>query len=237
METKPIYISLVLILIFGSFLIMIINTFTPDTPPEQLALGSSFLSAMLGNEFNILTGYVDEDSFEDQVLEAIQENNLDIDFIFNFKQNFPNYIDMNELKNGLKQGELRFIPESIIVNDSEIIVFRNYFNENEVYVPQPTNFGFKFSCALIRACVSVENFAFVKIIDVRTQSGFLRNVNPFKLLLSEELRNEIDRYILSMGHVPRAVSTPLMLIISLGFSLTLIAIAISIISLIPFVGS
>ena len=230
METKPIYISVILIILLGGILSVVVTSFGGDGVPEQLPLGASFISGLIGNDFNILN-MNEVDSIE-SIIAGL--DNFDYDFFLNFTTAFPDYMNMEELRHGISK-EIKYEPDNNVVNGSDVVIFTLNGGE-ELYAPQPSTLADRLACAIRLSCASVENFK-IQLIYRPGRNGLLRNINPFNLLLPVTFRNEIDKQIISLGHLPRGISTPIMFIIILGFTLTAIFITLKLLSLIPFVGN
>jgi len=229
METKSIYISILIVLVLSGLITAVLNSFAPDLEPKELPLGANFVSGLLGNDFNIL-----EDNTNPEIdieTEIKNLNYFNYTFLLDFKDNFPNYESMNELRDKQTQ-ELIYISKDILLNGSETVIFTKE-GVNSIYAPQPSTFLDKFICSFRYFCNSVENYKLVEIYKP-SREGILRKINPFGILIPETLRNEIDKQILLLGHLPKIISTPIMLIVLLGFSIFAILITIQLLSLLPF---
>ena len=60
--------------------------------------------------------------------------------------------------------------------------------------------------------------------------------NPNELILSQNARDHLTNSINAFGYLPEVVSTPLLILILFGIGITTITLAISILTLIPFIG-
>jgi len=236
METRPLYISLFLIIVVAIIITPIINTFAGDEPPSHIPIGTEFMSVLIGNELNI---FVEEDE-TDYNFDLI----TDYDFLYNFTSEFPNYAEMDELKDGVTGEQIVFLEEIVTINGNEVPIFKQsleylaWADREKYVVPQPSTLTDSFKCAFNSRCKSVENFKFV---DVTVYENWfvrvLRTINPYRLLLPETFRNNIDTYLISFGYLPQTISEPLMLIIVIGFTLTNILLTIKLLSLVPFIGN
>ena len=231
METKPLYISLFILVFVGLVITPLINTFSSESDPSHIPLGSTFMSALIGNDFASFPSLEENINYDFSKVDDFQ-------FLYTFLDTFPNYDDMDELKDKTTGEQNIFLHEVFIIDGEEVPIFIRYDVQQQFFVvPQPSSFTDRLICAIAARCTTVQNFKFVEVADYGSiVSRFLNIINPYRLLLPESLRDKIDEYLMTFGYLPQTISEPLMLIIVLGFSVTNILLLIKLISLLPFIG-
>ena len=221
-DIKFLIYSVAFILLFGIITSSIVTNFYDSKEVEYIPFGVTFISQVMGNNLQI----IDEHNL-DFLNNFTFLNTDDETFFYNFKDNFPNYIEMDELKHK-QTRELRFIPTEITIN-GEVVVYFQYYKQqflsgSTIYFARNSTFFDKLKCSIKIECDTTENFALYSVNRQSFSSNIAKGLsifNPFNYILNDEMKNKIDENLLMIGFLPKVIGD------FIGFMLALIYLTIS----------